>query len=88
MMSLGVTRLSASPSASSSRAFVLVSARPSDFVTCESISSIGVESGRYGGSGSTRAPTPSIAFATPAVQWGLRLSKTPTSRVYASKWQE
>jgi hypothetical protein len=64
-MSLGVTRLSASPRASECLAFVLASARRSDCLPFENLSSSGVESGLYGGSGRTHAPTRSIDPATP-----------------------
>jgi hypothetical protein len=48
-------------------------------LTFEYISSIGVSSGLYGGSGRTRAPALSMASSTAADRWTERLSKTTTS---------
>src|SRR5215472_13853024 len=78
-ISSGVTSCKAEPNAASTVAVVRAAADLIAPLTFENISSIGVRSGLYDGSGTTRAPASSTASTASSDRCGLGLSQTTTS---------
>src|SRR3954452_20538735 len=78
-ISSGVTSCKADANAAYTASVVRAAADRSAPLTFETISSIGVRSGLYDGSGTTRAPAASTASIASSDRCGWRLSQTTTS---------